>query len=94
MTWGQLVGNNKSIKLGSKEYSIRYTGTSGASVNANSIGIYDAFSTSGGRGYGSPWDYMGRICNSSNERDNVLTSDIIQTGKIYYINRYFSDSWH
>lgn len=92
MTWGQFISSSAPIKLDPNEYYVKYTGTAQNS-NAHSICLYDAFNTPGGYGYGHPWDYMGKICRSTNEYDNVTTSDFIQTNKTYYINRYNSYMW-
>lgn len=88
MTWDQFL--SQTIKLGNVEYPIEFTKSN---HGYNSIAVYDIYSTSGEHGYGQPFDKAGRICNSNNERDNVLKTEVIQTGKTYYINRYFNIQW-
>jgi hypothetical protein len=88
MIWDQFL--SRSIKLGNTEYPIEFTISN---RGYESIAVFNVYSTSGGYGYGSPLDRAGRICNSTSIRDNVLKTDIIQTGKTYYINRFFKESW-
>lgn len=52
--------------------------------------ISNAFDTPNGSGV---YQYTGTICNSTNERDVVLSRNILQPGKIYYINRWSDTPW-
>ena len=52
--------------------------------------ILNAFDTPIGT---SIYQYAGTICNSDNLRDVVLSSDILQPGKTYYINRWSDTPW-
>lgn len=95
MTWAQFLfgGAEHTIQLGSNKYYLWKTGTATGIGGKYSICLYDAFDTSSQLGYGSVGDYAGKLCNSTNERDNVLSSNYIQTNKTYYINRYVRDCW-